>query len=96
MNNQECEIRPEIAMNLYIFPCCIKKSKCSGCCNNINDSFAKLCVPDVVKNINLKVFNLMSKTNERRHIKFHETCKSKCRLVINSVGMINSDVNVNN
>ena len=85
MNNQECEIRPEIVMNLYIFPCCIKKSKCSGCCNNINDSFAKLCVPDVVKNINLKVFNLMSKTNERRHIKFHETCKSKCRLVINSV-----------
>ena len=38
----------------------------------------------------------MSKTNERGHIKFHETCKSKCRLVINTVGMINSDVNVNN
>ena len=96
MNNQECEIRPEIVMNLDIFPCCIKKSKCSGWCNNINYSFAKLCVPDTAKNINLKVFNLMSKTNERGHIKFHETCKSKCRLVINTVGMINSDVNVNN
>ena len=48
--------------------------------NNINDRYVKLCVPDLVKNINLKVFNLMSKTNETRHIKQHETCKCKCRL----------------
>ena len=27
------------------------------------------CVSDVVKSINIKVFNLMSKTNEARHIK---------------------------
>ena len=29
---------------------------------------SKLCVPDVVKKINIKVFNLMSTTNETRHI----------------------------
>ena len=29
---------------------------------------------------NFKVFNLMSKTNETRHIEWHETCKRKCRL----------------
>ena len=34
--------------------------------------YAKLCVPDVSKNINIKVFNLMSRTNETRHKKFHE------------------------
>ena len=39
-----------------------------------------MCVPDVAKNLNVKVFNLMSKTNERRHIDWHETCKCKCRL----------------
>ena len=33
-----------------------------------------------MKNINVKVFNLVSKTNEARHIKWHETCKCKCRL----------------
>ena len=38
------------------------------------------CVPDVVKNLNVKVFNLMSRTNETRHIKWHETCKCNCRL----------------
>ena len=37
-----------------------------------------MCVPDVVKNFNVKVFNLMSRTNETRHTKWHETCKCKC------------------
>ena len=41
---------------------------------------AKICVPDVIKDLNVKVFNLMSRTNETRHIKWHETCKCKCRL----------------
>ena len=62
------------------FPFSIKTSKCSGSCNNINDPYAKICVPDVIKDLNVKVFNLMSRTNETRHIKWHETCKCKCRL----------------
>ena len=83
-NNQECKIRPEtININsneplfyLYI----IKVNKRNGSCNNINDSYSKLCVPDVAKNMNVKVFNVTSRTNEMRHIKQHETCKCKCRL----------------
>ena len=74
MNNQACKVRPEI-VNVSI-----KTSKCSGSCNNINDPYAKICVPDVVKDLNVKVFNLMLRTNETRHIKWHETCKCKCRL----------------
>ena len=31
---------------------------CPGSCNNINDPYAKICVPDVVKNLNVKVFNV--------------------------------------
>ena len=42
-------------------------------------SFPKLYVPGVVKNENLKVFNLTSRTNETRYTKLHETCKYKCR-----------------
>ena len=29
---------------------------------------------------NIKVFTLMSITNETRHIELHENCKCKCRL----------------
>ena len=84
MNNQGCKVRPEIVnvnSNETVFlPFSIKTSKCSGSCNNINDPFAKLCVPDVAKNINIKVFHLMSRINETRHIEWHEMWKCKCRL----------------
>ena len=84
MNNEECKIKPEI-INInsnepLLYPCSVRVNKCSGSCNNINDPYAKLCVPDVFKNIKVKVFNLVSKTNETRHIKWHETCKCKCIL----------------
>ena len=45
----------------------------------INNPCAKLCVPDVVRNLNVKVFNLLSRTDEARHIELHEMCKCKCR-----------------
>ena len=38
-------------------------NKYSDSCNYINNPHAKLCVLDVVKSMNIKVFNLMSKTN---------------------------------
>ena len=84
MNNQECEVRPEI-VNVTSdepasFPFSIKTSKYIGICNNINDPYAELCVADVAKSINLKVFNLISKNNETRHMKWHEMCKYKCRI----------------
>ena len=66
-------------MNLF-FPFSIKTSKCSGSCNNVNNPYAKLCISDVVKNFSVKVFNLMSRTNETRHTEWHETGKCKCRL----------------
>ena len=84
MSNQICKARPKIANvnsnNPIFHPFRIKTSKRSGNCNNINDPYAKICVPDVAKNLNVKVFNLMSKTNQARHIEWHETCRCKCRL----------------
>ena len=71
MNNQECKVRPQIVNvngdDPVFFPFSIKTSKCSGSCNNINNPRAKLCVPDVVKKLIVKVFNLMSRTNETKH-----------------------------
>ena len=69
-----------IEITLCFFPFSIKKSKCCGSCNNINNPYVKLCVPDVAKTLNVRTFNLMSKTNETRHIEWHEMSKCKCRL----------------
>ena len=107
MANQECEVRPEIVnFNTFIkilrpifYPFSIKTSKCSDSCNNTNYPYAKMCVRDVAKNLNVKVFNLMSRTNEARDIEWHETCKCKCRLdasVCNNKQLWNNaDVNAN-
>ena len=84
MKNQECKIRPEIinvnSNEPVFYSFSIKASKCSGSCDNINNPYTKICIPYIIKELNVKVFNLMSRTNEARHIKWHEICKCRCRL----------------
>ena len=76
MKNQECKIRPEIinidSNNPIFYSFSIKINKCSGSCNNINNPYAKICVSDVIKDLNVKVFNLMTRINETRFIKWHD------------------------
>ena len=77
VTNKNCKVRPEITSvnsdEPMFYPFSIKTSKCIVSFNNINDPYAKTCVPDVVKDLNVKVFNLMSTTNAARHIEQHET-----------------------
>ena len=84
MNYQECKIRSEIinvnTIEPMFYPYSITINKCKGNCNTFIDPYAKLCVPDAINNINVKVFNLMSRTNETRDIEWHKTCTCKCRL----------------
>ena len=86
MNNQERKTRKKtininnVLIEPVFYPFSIKVNKCSGSFNNINDPYAKLCVADIVKNINVKVFSLMSWSNQTKHIEWFENCKCKCRL----------------
>ena len=52
-NNRECKARPKIINNNSnkpsFYPYSVKISN-----NNINDPYAKFCVPDVGKNMNVK------------------------------------------
>ena len=53
MNNQECKVRPEIvdvsSNNPIFYPFSVKINRCSGNCNSINDLYAKIYFPDIVK-----------------------------------------------
>ena len=81
VNNQECKVKPEMintnGNESLFYPYSVKISKRCGICNIINDQYENLRDPDIVKNININVFNLMSRTNETRYIKQHETSKCK-------------------
>ena len=83
IKNQECKTRPQVvnvnSNNPIFYPFSIKINKCSGNCNNINDPYVKICVPDIIKNLNVKAFSPMSRTNEIRHIEWHKTCKCGCK-----------------
>ena len=83
-NNQECKVRPEIiyvSSNSHIFYLfSVKINRCSDNGDCISDPYARICASDIVKNLNVKVFNIMSRTNETRLIECHETCKCICRL----------------
>ena len=83
IRNQECKTRLQV-INVngdepVFFPFSIETSKCSGSRNNIKYPYAKICVPDVVKNLNVNVFNLMPRTNKMRYIEWHEACKFECK-----------------
>ena len=84
MNNQASKARPEIINvnnnNPVFYPFSIKTSNYSGNCNNINDPYTEICVTDFLKDLNIKVFIVISRTNETKNIKWHETCKCECRL----------------
>ena len=54
----------------------VSVNKCGGSCNTI----ARVRVPNKVKNMNVKVFKIMSGVNETRFLVQHESCECKCRL----------------
>ena len=82
------------------YPYSVEINKYSGSSKNINNPYAKLCVPDAVKNINVEVFNLMSRTNEARHkngMKLANVNVDQMQVfvIINNIGIIkNANVNV--
>ena len=57
MTKQKCKVKPGIVNaraepTFYSFS--IKTDKSCGSCHNINDTFGKMCGPDVAKNLNVK------------------------------------------
>ena len=100
MNNQECKVRSKIvdinSNNPIFYPFSVKTNRCSVNCNNINDPYAKICVPDTVKNLNVRVFNLMSRINGIKLVSVYVD-QIKLFVIVNKDGMkVSVDVNANN
>ena len=58
----------------------LKVDRRVGSCNNLTSPYSKVCVLDIVKNISVKVFDLISQQNELRQVSFHKSCKCDCLL----------------
>ena len=61
LKNQECRVREVVVKSEHLyFPYDIKVNRCSGICNSIINPYAKVCVPDIVKYVTVKMFDLMN------------------------------------
>ena len=98
--NQKCIPRPKIldinedVGEALFYPYNVLINKCSGSCNRLDDPMVRLCVPNIIKNVNMKVYNFLMRLNETRNVLRHESCKCICRLnssVCNSKQIWNSD-----
>ena len=101
VTNQECMPRPKIldvnegVGEALFYPYNVLVNKCSGSCDTLDSPMAKLCVPNIIKRINMKVYNFLMRLNETRNVLWHESCKCVCRLnssVCNSKEIWNSDI----
>ena len=66
--------------NRYVvFPYKIEIDRCVGSCNNISNLHAKVCIPKNIKNVTVKMFDLMNLENTTKQVEFHESCKCVCK-----------------
>ena len=81
LKKQKCTVRKVVVDNIYMtFPYKIKVDKCVGSCNDVENSYFKVCLPDIVKNISVKSLDLMSGKSALKNILFHQSCKCGCLL----------------
>ena len=72
--NQKCMPRRKIldvnegVGEALLYPYNVLVNKCSGSCDTINNPMAKLCVPNIIKRINMKVYNFLMRLNETRNV----------------------------
>ena len=98
--NQKCMPRPKIldvnegVGEALFYPYNVQVYECSGSCNTLDNPIAKLCVPNVIKRLNMQVYNFIMRLNETRNVLWHESCKCVCKLnssVCNNKQIWNSD-----
>ena len=76
------------------YPYNVLANKCSGSCNTLDNPMTKMCVPNVIKRVNMQVYNFLMRLNETRNVLWHESCKYVCKLnssVYNNKQIWNSD-----
>ena len=84
--NQKCMPRRKIldvnegVGEALFYPYNVQVNKCSGSCNTLDNPMAKLCVPGIVKRVNMQVYNFLMRLNETCNVLWHKSCKCVCKL----------------
>ena len=72
--NQKCMARPKIldvnegVREALFYPYNVLVNKCSASCNTLNNPMSKICVPKIVTNVNMQVYNFLMRLNETGNV----------------------------
>ena len=87
LSNQKCMIKPtlinlhpnEYSQEFHYYPFTVKLDRCVGNCNTLNNLSNKICVPNKTENLDLSVFNMITRINESNTLTKCISCECKCR-----------------
>ena len=74
INNRKCMPRPKIldvnegVGEALFYPYHVLVNKCSESCDMLDKPMARLCVPNIIKRVNMKVYNFLMRLNETRNV----------------------------
>ena len=77
LNNQLCQARPTLvdinSKETLCYPYTVSVNNCGGSRHTIDDPYSRACVPNMIKNVVIKVQNLISGLNETKYLVQHES-----------------------
>ena len=87
LSNQKCQIEPtfvnlnpnEYSQKFHYYPIVVKLDQCVGSCNTLNDLSNKECVSNKTDNLNLNIFNMITRINKSKTLTKHISCECKCK-----------------
>ena len=81
LNNEKCMVRPTLIelnpVKLNYFPFMITLDKCSASYKYVGDLYTNICFPSKTKDVNVKVFNMITNKNEGKIMIKHISCHCK-------------------
>ena len=80
---------------LNLYPFMISLDKCYESCNAVNDLSTKICVPSKTKDVNVKVFNMITRINEAKTLVKHVYVIVNANSIVQLVIQIKNGIIVN-
>ena len=103
LSNQKCMVHPtlinlypnEYSQELHYYPSAAKLDRCVESCSTLNDLSIKLCVPYKTEDLNLSVFNIITRINKSKTLKNYILLSMNVNLMEENASQINGEITIN-
>ena len=86
LSNEKCMTQPtflnlhpnEYSQEIHYYPFAVKSDRCVGSCNTLNELSNKVAVSNKIEDLDISVFNMITKINQLETVTKHISCECKC------------------